>query len=57
MLSPKKLTVQGVAYMKQLNIYKNGNVVSSTLEIYHELYYVFRWNNLLYFGLTKGIIF
>jgi hypothetical protein len=42
MLSPKKLTMQGVAYMKQPNIYKNGNVVSSTLGIYHKLYCVFR---------------
>jgi len=42
MLSPKQLTVQGVAYMKQLEIYKKENVVSSTLWIYHELYCVFR---------------
>jgi hypothetical protein len=38
MLSPKKLTVHGVAYMKQLDIYKNGNVVSLILRIYHEIY-------------------
>jgi hypothetical protein len=49
--------MQGVAYMKQPEIYKNDNVVSSTLGIYHELYCVFRWNNILYFGMIKGIVF
>ncbi len=42
MLSPKQPTMQGVAYMKQPEIYKNDNVVSSTLGIYHQLYCVFR---------------
>jgi hypothetical protein len=40
-------------------IYMNDIVVSLTLWIYqlYELYWVFTWNNILYFGLTKDTIF